>query len=197
MCCRRDARPARAFTLLEILIVVAVLGIAAAMVIPAMGQTGVLRVQAAVRSIVSDMTFAQADAMAYQERRAIIFDVDESTYRLVAVPGDEVEPETNTLYDPTRPDGLYVVDFQDDQFGGSRIVSAVFDDDATLIFDSLGGPVADASGSTPGNGGQVLVTGVGQTYRVAVEAFTGRVMVERVDDDGEEGEGGGVGVPGS
>ncbi|MBX3362550.1 MAG: type II secretion system protein [Phycisphaeraceae bacterium] len=50
---------ARAYTLIEVLVVVTVLGIAAALVIPEMSSAHSLRVQASVRTIVSDITFAQ------------------------------------------------------------------------------------------------------------------------------------------
>ena len=82
-------RARRAYTLVEILIVVAVLGIAGALVIPSMSQTGVLRIQAAVRTLVADMTFMQADAMAFQSRRVMVFgrvarfDPDAATWQVV------------------------------------------------------------------------------------------------------------------
>ena len=64
---------ARAYTLLEVLVVVTILGTAAAIVVPSMGSAGNLRVQTAVREVIADITFAQSDAVAYQTRRAIIF----------------------------------------------------------------------------------------------------------------------------
>jgi prepilin-type N-terminal cleavage/methylation domain-containing protein len=57
-------RARRAYTLVEMLITVVILAIAAALVIPSMGQTGVLRVQGALRMVVSDLTTAQSDAVA-------------------------------------------------------------------------------------------------------------------------------------
>ncbi|MFN9974149.1 MAG: Tfp pilus assembly protein FimT/FimU, partial [Phycisphaerae bacterium] len=54
----------RGYTLVEVLIVVTVLGIAGAVAAPAFSQTGVLRVQAALRSIVADISEAQSDALA-------------------------------------------------------------------------------------------------------------------------------------
>jgi prepilin-type N-terminal cleavage/methylation domain-containing protein len=170
----------RAFTLIEILITIAILGIASAMIIPAMGETGVLRVQAAVRTIIADITLAQSDAVAFQERRAILFDVPNSSYRLLEVPGDLLEPDTNTMYDPSRPGGLYIVDFIDDQFGGSRITEANFDDEPYLIFDALGGPIRDPASNEPGNGGVVRILGSGSLFTITVEGFTGRVTVDRV-----------------
>ncbi len=170
----------RAFTLLEILVVIVVLGIAGALVIPSMGQTGILKVQAAVRTIVSDITFIQAEAVAFQERRAMVFDVETSSYALVEVPGDTVDPVANTMFDPSKADGRYLVDFRDAKFGEARITSAAFSGTNTLIFDGMGGPVADAAGAIPGNGGTIRVIGSGQTFDIRVEPFTGRVVVAAV-----------------
>ncbi len=63
----------RGLTLIELLVTVTVLSIAVALVIPSVSQTGVLRVQAAVRTIASDIAAAQTEAMAFQSRRAIYF----------------------------------------------------------------------------------------------------------------------------
>lgn len=182
----------RGFTLLELLAVVAILGIAAALLIPSMSNTGILRVQAAVRTIVSDITFAQSDAVAFQERRAIVFDIENSSYRIVQVPGSTIDIEHNTLYDPSREGGLFVVNFNDAVFGGARITNASFDAGTTLIFDALGGPVADAAGDEPSAGGSITVVGSGSTFQIAIEAFTGRVTATRV---AASDEGGGNGAP--
>lgn len=175
---RPRVRPA--FTLIEILIVVALLGIAGAMVIPAMGSTGSLRIQAAIRTIVADITVAQSEAVAFQERRALVFNVDTSSYRVIAVPGNTLDPDNNTLYDPSRHGGLYVVNFADeDRYGDARITAAEFDGQPAIIFDGMGGPIADPGANTPSAGGSITVTGGGQTFIIRVEAFTGRVTVTR------------------
>lgn len=175
----RQARVRRsaAFTLLEMLAVIVVLGIAGALVIPSMGQTGVLRVQAAVRTIVSDITYAQSEAIAFQEKRAIVFNTANSTYRLVEVPGDTVDPAAYTLYDPTNNTGLYIVDFMGDQFGDARITTANFDGGNTVIFDALGGPITDAGSNAPMSNGLITVTSSSSTFDIRIDAFTGRVTV--------------------
>jgi prepilin-type N-terminal cleavage/methylation domain-containing protein len=184
LCAVRPARSSRrslgAFTLIEILIVVALLGIAGAMVIPAMGSTGALRIQAAVRTIVADITVAQSEAVAFQERRALVFDVENSSYRVISVPGNTLDPENNTLYDPSRRGGQYIVSFADeDRYGDARITAAAFDGQPALIFDAMGGPISDPGANTPSAGGSITITGSGQTFIITVEAFTGRVTVTR------------------
>ncbi len=181
---RRVPAPRRAFTLVELLIVVVLLGIAGAMVIPAMGQTGILRVQAAVRTVVSDITFAQSDAVAFQERRALVFNIDEDEYRVVSVPGTDIDPGVDTMFHPSKPGGLYVVRFDGEEFGDSRITQVDFAGEEVLIFDPLGGPIDEPTDNTPGVGGTITLIGSGAVFEIDVEPFTGRVTVERADGGG-------------
>jgi type II secretory pathway pseudopilin PulG len=164
---------------MEVLVVVVILGIAGALVIPSMGSTGILKVQGALRSIVSDITFAQSDAVAFQEKRAICFDVANSSYSVVQVPGNFIDTAANTMYDPTKPDGKWLVNFTTDtRFGDARITAVDFGGGSTnLIFDGMGGPIADPASNTPGAGGTIRVSGSGAQWTITVEAFTGRVTV--------------------
>src|SRR5205814_10625361 len=63
-----------AYTLIELIIVIAMLGLATAVVVPSIGSTDVLRVQSTVRTIVADINCAQSDALARQQGRAMVFD---------------------------------------------------------------------------------------------------------------------------
>jgi len=162
----------RAYTLIELLIVITMMGIASAMVIPSMGSTDVLRVQAAVRSIVADINIAQSDALAHQQPRALIFDPITNSYVYIEVPGSTIEPSGNTIKLVTLSDRR--------RFHTSKIDSVTFDGGNTLIFDELGGPVADAGGNTPSAGGTIVVSGSGSVFNINVEAYTGRVSVVRV-----------------
>ena len=85
------------------------------------------------------------------------------------------------MFDPTKFDGRYIVDFNHERYGGSQMTSADFDGDAILVFDALGGPVTSPTDDTPGAGGTVNVIGSGSEFDITVEPFTGRVTVDRVD----------------
>ncbi len=178
---RFNSRSRSGYTLIEVLVVVTILGIAGALVAPSMGQVGVLRIQAAVRSVVSDITFAQMDALGYQEQRAIVFDVENNSYTLVQVNGTTIDPDGDALYDPKGPEQRYRVSLNKEMYGGTVIRSASFDGNQTLIFDEVGGPVSTPGSSTLSDGGSVVLQGTLSSFRIDVAAFTGRVTVTRLD----------------
>ena len=170
------------YTLVEMLIVIVILGISGALVIPHTSQAQVLRIQAAVRTLVSDITFAQTDALAYQKRRAVIFDEELNTYTVAEVivsSGGEVS--YIPLYKGGGPDGQFIVDFDLNGFDGARLRMPDFDGDAVLIFDEIGAPVSDGALDDAAGLGSIYIEGSQQVFRVDVSPYTGQVRVEKVD----------------
>lgn len=158
-----------AYTLIELLIVVTVLGIASAILIPSMGSTGVLRVQAAVRQIVSDITVAQSESLAFQRGRAIIFNTTTNSYQVVEVRGGQIDPVANLITEISLGSGAV--------YGDARITEATFDGDATLIFDELGAPTLSPGQSQPTATGILTIEGSGNRFRIEIDGYTGRVLV--------------------
>lgn len=171
----------RGYTLIEVLVTVTIIGIAGAVVAPSIGQAGVLRIQAAVRMIVSDITYVQMDALGYQEQRAIVFDVDDNFYTLIQVEGNSIDVDADALYDIKGPEQRYRINLNDEKYGGTVIESASFDGDSTLIFDEMGGPVSAPGTSNLSDGGSIVLAGPLSRWRINVAAFTGRVTVTRLD----------------
>lgn len=168
-------RGVRAYTLVEMLITITILAIAAAMVIPSFGSTNVLRVQAGVRSIVADLTVAQSDALAYQRGRAVVFAPGAfpagRSYKILEVRSSTLDEDLDTLS---------VTAFAGDTFGDAAIVSGEFAYPNTIIFDELGSPVDEPMGTNAAPNQWIDITGSGQTYRITIEAYTGRITVAKL-----------------
>ncbi|MFW6059173.1 MAG: pilus assembly FimT family protein [Phycisphaeraceae bacterium] len=161
-------RSTRAFTLIEVLVVVAIVGIAGAIVVPHMLASGTLGIQAAARTIIADTLYAQNDAVADQRPRRIVFHPDTDSYELTDANGNRLDVQWRTGGGED-----YAVSFQQDgRFRGVEIVSADFDGESYVEFDELGAPNA---------GGSVLIAFQDTRYRVSVAPFTGRVTVEVVE----------------
>lgn len=196
----RGSRPRRVgFTLIEIMIVVVLLGIAGALVVPSMQSLGVLRIQAAVRTIVSDMTFMQSEALANQSRYVMVFGrvalydpvddlwkmTDGNGYTIFDPPPGQASIDINStvdvLFDPLDFGRPMSRNFDDKQFAGAIITNVSIDGGSRLIFDELGGPSLDLTSDEPGAGGTLSVVGPDSTFIIRVEAFTGRIEVNRVN----------------
>lgn len=152
------------FTLLEVLVVVAIIGITAALVIPQIGQAAGMQAQAAARIVVSDLTFAQNQAIAEQSARQVIFDIDNNRYTLADGDG--------AALNATWMNGPYTVAFDADRrFSDVALLGADFDGATSVRFDDLG---------TPHEGGTVDLQAGSDRYRITVAAFTGRITVTQV-----------------
>lgn len=167
-------RKPRGYTLIEVLITVTIMGMAAAIVVPNMMKGGTLGVQAGARMIIADLLYAQNEAMAQQSVRRVVFDSDDNSYRV-----ERYDAGANTWvleFNPALSDGglkqNYVVDFDEDKrFQGIEIVSAAFNGSDRVEFDDLGNPSA---------GGVVRLRFEEHVYDINVAPFTGRVTVEKV-----------------
>jgi prepilin-type N-terminal cleavage/methylation domain-containing protein len=184
-CARRNRN--HAYTLIELLIVVAMLGIAASMVVPQLSGRESLTVQAAVRQVISDLNFAASDALAHQEYRRVVFFDDGTGYAIVRVTdatfNNAFDPGTaDFIYDPmasAAENGQYIVDFDEDsRFEGVTISAAALDGTNRFVtYDALGGTVT--SGGVPGLGGTIEITLSGFVYEITIEPFTGKMNVAK------------------
>ncbi len=178
---------ARSYTLIELIMVIAVLALAAALLVPNMVGTDSLTVQAAIRLMISDLSFAQSDALANQEFRRVVFYDDGTGYCLIRVPNEDfvtpsdLDAYTDYVLDPLGTMGRYIVSYaQDDRFEGVAITAATIDgvdiaDRPEITYDMLGGTVM--AGGIPGTGGTLTVTFDAVNYQVTIAPFTGKLTV--------------------
>jgi type II secretory pathway pseudopilin PulG len=194
----RRTRALRSYTLIELVMVIIILGLAAAILIPSLSNRDAVAVQASIRSIVGDLAFAASDAQANQEYRRVYFFDDGSGYCILRVsavdfasPADlEDCPGTAGMpcaaldqiitnrFKGNRP---YIVRFND--FGrleGVSVTDTSIDGVAREItFDNLGGTVYfDGAGIVPGVGGYIELTFDDEVYRINIAPFTGKLTVQ-------------------
>lgn len=179
----------RGYTLTELLMVVGLLGIAAAVLIPQLTGMARLETSSAVRRLMADITFAQSEALAAQTYHRIHFFDDGSGYCLVRV----TEADFDAAYDPATADyvadpsgavrgmGHYIVKYaNDDRFGSVSVSDVELDDGGrSVTFDSLGGTVE--SPGTPAGEGRIVLTGHDAEFEVTIAPVTGKVSVLRLD----------------
>lgn len=156
---------ARAFTLVEILVVVAIIGLASAVVVPQMLKPGKMHVQAAARMIIADLLYAQNDAIAKQATRRVVFSTTNNSYHIEDGAGQVIAVN----WKQSTGVGNYVTDFDtDSRFIGVTISAVDFNSTDNVAYDALGGP---------SQGGTVEVTAANATYVITVAPLTGRVTV--------------------
>jgi prepilin-type N-terminal cleavage/methylation domain-containing protein len=178
---------ARSYTLIELIMVLAVLGLAAAILIPNMVGTDSLTTQAAVRLLIADLSFAQSDALANQEFRRVVFYDDGAGYCIINVPDQnfitpaDLDAYTDYVYDPLGNMGRYIVNFTtDNRFAGvvvsdANIDGVALEDRPEITYDQLGGTVV--AGGIPGTGGNIDIAYNDISYRITVAPFTGKLTV--------------------
>ncbi len=153
----------RAFTLVEILVVLVLLGFAAALVIPNMTDTSDLQAKSAARMVQEDLQYAQDLAVTTQVNVKVIFDSQAKSYRVT-----EDDNESTPLEHPIKK-SAYIVDFSlekglervenlDVQFGTSNEIKFM--------------PIGSAD-----KGGSVTVRAGSVSYIVQVAPATGRITV--------------------
>jgi len=165
----RAARNSAGFTLVEIIIVLIIMGIAVAVAIPRMSSGADFQVTSAARMVAVDLQYAQNHAIASQKKVRAVFDPAAGTargnYKLVYA-------DTSVPIEHPINKGPYEVSFtQMKEFGALKLLSAAFGPGGAnnyVEFDPIGAP--DNSGSVVMQAGTV-------TYTVTVAAITGKVTV--------------------
>lgn len=161
------------FTLLEIMVVVIIIGIAAMIAVPMLGTAADLQVRAAAERIAADLEYAKGLAISHQKPFSVEFDTATETYSILDENGDPVSH-------PARPSQDYVVNFSTDrEMSSVNIGAAVFNSVMydTVTFDYLGSPYRGTGTGTPLNLGRVTLQAGDFTLYVNVEPITGYISI--------------------
>lgn len=151
-----------AFTLAELIVVIVILAIAAAIVVPQLGDTKKFQAMSAARVLSGDLEYARDMAITSQSPVTATF-VLPGSYTLSNASGPLIHPMTKQAYTVSFP-AL-------DGFDQVSIVSASFGGAAAVTFDVTGAPDQD---------GLVRVQAGSFPYTVQVYRATGRVKTTYV-----------------
>ena len=152
----------RGFTIIEILIVVVIIAIAAMMAVPMVGSADSMQVRSAADVIAADLEYARSMAISRQSIYTVVFNKSNESYQLVDSRGEVIEH-------PVRKGFQYIVDFgSSSQLNKIDIVDAAFGGTSQISFSSAG---------APSSGGVVSLRAGETTATISVEPVTGFIMI--------------------
>jgi len=167
----RDGVRERAYTLAEMVVVVLVLAIAAAIVIGSIGTTKDAQAISGTRVLASDVELARNLAVTTQEPHTVLFSSDRQSYKVVANYTGGGYALATAVEHPVRGNERFEVRLASLGGMGSVVVETVnFGGQAYVTFDAEG---------EPSNGGSVTLRSGRTGMVVSVEALTGAVSVAR------------------
>jgi prepilin-type N-terminal cleavage/methylation domain-containing protein len=167
----------KGFTLVEVLIVVVIISIAALMAVPMFSSAGSMQIRSAANIIAADLEYAKSMAITTGQNYAVIFDATAESYQVAIVNPDAT---TTVIPHPVKQGFDYVEDFKNDsRLSRVNISSVQFDPGSgnTITFDYLGSPYSGTDISNPLNSGSIAISADGATATISVEPVTGYITI--------------------
>ncbi|MGE5611625.1 MAG: Tfp pilus assembly protein FimT/FimU [Bacillota bacterium] len=181
--CNRPMSLRRGFTLAEILVVVVILGIAGGIIVPQIGTRDDRRAQAAARSLIADLIYAQNLAITSQDNHLVMFSTSASPQRYMIVKSSDMSVVQHPMN--RTP---YIINFGANGTSAMKNITLVSanikgtsgSSYTTIGFDELGTPLARSSaGTTEPMASGAIVVRCGQfSMEIDIEPFTGQISVK-------------------
>ena len=151
----------KGFTLIEIIIVVTILAIAAMTTIPMMSSAASVQIRAASNIIAADLEYARSMAISRGQEYSIVFDPGAESYCIKDQGGTVIEHPVKKGFD-------YEINFSTD----GRLDKVGIDNTTlpanSVTFDPLG---------SPDNGGTIALIAGSSTVDITVEPVTGYISI--------------------
>jgi Tfp pilus assembly protein FimT len=170
----------RAFTLVEVTIVVLLLAIVVGMAVPMIGNRSDLRLSAAARKLTADLQYAQAVAISTQVSQYVRFTSNQYELMTRATTGFSLVAATHPV-DKTNFTVVFNASTTSSELANVTLDAASIGGATTLVFDAQGMPSSynvSTGISTPLSSRATLtMRSGGQSVSVYVEAYTGEISV--------------------
>lgn len=163
---------AKAFTLIEIIIVIVILAIAATLAVPMLSTAADMEVRSAAQVVAADLEYAKSMSISRQQNYSVVFDLANNSYQIQ-------DDSSNVIPHPGRPGSSFVVDFDDDsRTENTTITAADFDSQQTITFDYLGSPFSSVGTANPLNNGTVTLQAGSFSFDIVIEPVTGYITIQ-------------------
>lgn len=157
------------FTLMELMMVITIIAIAAMMVVPMLFGAGQSKVKAAAERLMADLEMARSLAITYCRPFVVRFDPNGQP------PYYQIEDQDGNVITHPITKGQYIVRFSD-SLDGVRIKQVTFDGTAQVRFNWLGSPY-NGNGQDL-NCGLIRLEAGGYEGQIFIEPMTGLVRLE-------------------
>ena len=157
------------FTIIEVLLVAVIIGIAAMMVVPMFSSADSMQLRSAANMIAADLEYAKSMAITRGQNFSVVFDETADSYRIEDQDGVVIAHPVKRGFD-------YDINLQNERLDKVDIADADFDSQPTITFDYLGSPY---SGTNPLNSGVITLQtrGTGEVISVGIEPVTGFISI--------------------
>jgi Tfp pilus assembly protein FimT len=154
--------------MIEVLVVVVIIAIAAMMIVPMMGSAADMQIRSGANMIAADLEYAKSMAIGRQKIYSIVFDASAESY--------QIEDPNGIIDHPIKKGFEYVVNLAgDDRLDQVDIASVNFDTTSTVKFDYLGSPRNGNNNDL--NSGTITLQVDGMTTTITVEPVTGYISI--------------------
>lgn len=164
------------FTLVELLIVVVILSVAAMIVVPTLSSAADMQVRSAANTIAADLDYARGLAVTRQANYSVVFNPGGESYEIRRTSDNTV------IGNPLMGGQNYVVTFDgDSRLSQVDIDLANFDSDAdnAITFNYLGVPFKGIGTGTSLTSGRITLQAGTFTLYVDIEPVTGYVTINQ------------------
>jgi len=163
-----SSRKSNGFTMIELLIVVVIIAIAAMTAIPMMSSAGSVQIRSAANMVAADLEYAKSMAIARGQKFSVVFDKNTDSYSVRDQAG-------NVIAHPVKKGFNYVIGFRDKGLDKVDITDVDFDGTSKVKFDYLGSPYN--GNNNPLNKGIIKLRAGGTTMTITVEPVTGFISI--------------------